>query len=77
MQRKTNPFDGAVGEKPIPEKVILWLTDPFIIETWGVPVPGNARIVPEDKDRSENCTLRGSNAPEPLPPLHPSRAVNP
>jgi hypothetical protein len=48
--------------RPIPEKVILWLTDPPIIEVEGFVPPGKVRIVPLDTHQGDRSTLDENNA---------------
>jgi hypothetical protein len=50
--------------RPIPEKVILWLTDPFVIEVEGFVPPENTRIVPVDTHQHDTSTLRENNEHE-------------
>jgi hypothetical protein len=48
--------------RPIPEKVIVWLTDPPVIEVEGFVPPGKVRIVPLGTHQGDRSTLDESNA---------------
>ena len=53
----------ARGTKPVPAKVILWLTDPLVIELPIFVPPENARIVPVD-NRAVQSNSDQDNAAE-------------
>jgi hypothetical protein len=56
------PVSRPISDRPIPEKVVLWLTDPLVIEVEGFVPPGKARIVPLDTHQGDTNTLDENNA---------------